>query len=101
MDIDPAELPADVARAAYLIIGEALTNTARHSGSPTAQVLVRRDGSDMVVQVRDQGTLGTFVAGVGVRSMRLRAAEAGGTLRIGSAYPSSTEVTARLPLEGR
>lgn len=101
VDIDPAELPTDVARAAYLIIGEALTNTARHSGSPTAQVLVRYDRSDLVVQVRDQGTLGTFVAGVGVRSMRLRAAETGGTLRIGSACPSGTEVTARLPLEGR
>jgi signal transduction histidine kinase len=101
VDIDAGEPPADVARAAYLIIGEALTNCARHSGSPTAQVVVRRDDDDLVVQVRDEGTLGTFVAGVGVRSMRLRAAEAGGTMSIGPGSFGGTEVTARLPLEGR
>lgn len=101
VSIDPTDLPAEVARAAYLIIGEALTNVARHSGSATAQVSVRREGSDLLLRVRDEGTLGTFVAGVGVRSMRLRAAELDGTLRVRPAHPSGTEVTARLPLEGR
>lgn len=100
VDIDPADPPVAVVRAAYLIIGEALTNSARHSGSRTAQVVVRRDGPDLVLRVRDQGTLGTFVAGVGVRSMRLRAAELDGTLRIGPAEAGGTEVIARLPMEG-
>ena len=100
VDIDPADPPVAVVRAAYLIIGEALTNSARHSGSRTAQVVVRRDGPDLVLRVRDQGTLGTFVAGVGVRSMRLRAAELDGTLRIGPAKAGGTEVIARLPMEG-
>lgn len=99
--VDRVDPPPEVARAAYLIIGEALTNVARHSGSATAEVIVRREGSDLLVRVRDEGRLGTFVAGVGVRSMRLRAAELGGTLQVRPAHPSGTEVTARLPLEGR
>ena len=98
VDIEVGELSAEVARAAYLIIGEALTNAARHSGSPTAHVHARIEGTELRIRVRDHGTLGTYVAGVGIRSMRLRAAEVGGSLHVTS---DPTEVIARLPLEAR
>ncbi|WP_442940260.1 sensor histidine kinase [Nocardioides sp. B-3] len=85
LDVDGLPAPAAAVEvAAYRITVEALTNSARHSGSEeaTASLLVR-DGT-LVIEVRDAGEPGApWQAGVGLASMRERAAELGGTLSIG------------------
>jgi two-component system NarL family sensor kinase len=82
--LDAAGLPALTAAvevAAYRITVEALTNSARHSGSDEAvATLDVRDGT-LVIEVRDAGRQGGhWQLGVGLASMRERAAELGGTL---------------------
>ena len=93
-------LPHDVDAAAYRIVTEAVTNVVRHSGAQTCTVEVQLDGTRLCVQVDDDGTgLPTQPRdGVGLSSMRRRAAELGGTW---SALPrpgGGTRVVVELPL---
>ncbi|HEY2506618.1 MAG TPA: histidine kinase [Streptosporangiaceae bacterium] len=48
-------LPTEADLAAYRIIQEALTNTARHSASQTARVLVSYEQSGVLIQIDDDG----------------------------------------------
>lgn len=97
----PDGLPAAVETAAYRIAVEAMTNAVRHSAGSHCSVRVGTNRGELVVEVNDDGT-GLDPArrpGVGLRSMRERAGELGGTLATGpGATGSGTVVTARLPL---
>jgi len=94
----PATVTAAVEVAAYRIVVEALTNVARHSGSDTAAVILQADDSALVIDVADVGTTNdAWTAGVGIASMRERAAELGGTLTAASS-PGGGRVRAVLPL---
>ena len=53
-----APLPADVDLAAYRIIQEALTNTARHSGGANATVRIAYGDAALLVEVDDDGRPG-------------------------------------------
>ena len=97
----PDGIPAAVETAAYRIAVEAMTNAARHSAGSHCAVDVGADLGQLVVEVSDDGTGLDPVRrpGVGLRSMRERAGELGGTLSTGpGASGSGTVVTARLPL---
>ncbi len=77
------DLPAAVETAAYRIATEALTNAARHSGSDTADLTIGLSAGRLSVTVRDGGRNGReWTPGVGLSSMRERAAEVGGTLTV-------------------
>ncbi|NKE56366.1 sensor histidine kinase [Lentzea sp. PSKA42] len=93
-------LSAAVEVAAYRIVAEALTNTARHSGASTCVITVRQDG-DLVVEIVDdgRGVAADAKPGVGLDSMRERCAELGGSCTVGPAQPHGTRVVARIPLE--
>jgi signal transduction histidine kinase len=82
--LDAAGLPALAAAvevAAYRITVEALTNSARHSGSDQAAATLEVHDGALVIEVRDSGQRGGhWPPGVGLASMRERAAELGGTL---------------------
>ena len=118
----PAELPplpAAVEVAAYRIITEAMTNAARHSGARRVDVTLALTGRDLLIEVRDGGAWGDeaghdgpshdgaladatastaeWSAGVGLMSMRDRAAELGGWCQAGPG-PGGGLVTASLPL---
>ncbi|WP_329787503.1 ATP-binding protein [Lentzea sp. DG1S-22] len=95
-------LSAAVEVAAYRIVAEALTNTARHSGASTCTISVRTDG-DLVVEVVDdgRGVAADSKPGVGLDSMRERCAELGGSCTVGPAHPRGTRVVARIPLEAQ
>jgi signal transduction histidine kinase len=97
----PRALPAAVETAAYRIAAEAMTNAVRHSGATRCVVSIAAGGRDLVVEVRDDGAGidPDRPAGVGLRSMRERAAELGGDCAIGSPTGGGTLVRARLPLE--
>lgn len=92
-------LTAAVEVAAYRIVVEALTNAARHSGSDTVSARLTADAGALTIEVRDRGAghRGRWATGVGLSSMRERAAEIGGSIEVG---PNATGglVRARLPL---
>jgi signal transduction histidine kinase len=95
---DLGPLPAAVELAAYRIVMEALANVARHARASRAWVSLRRDAA-LWLEVADDGDgmPSGFVAGVGVASMRARAAELGGTLTIEPRAGGGTTVACRLP----
>ncbi|HET7310607.1 MAG TPA: sensor histidine kinase [Mycobacteriales bacterium] len=93
-------LPAAVEVAAYRIITESVANAVRHGAPSRCLVSVEASGRDLVLTITDNGRgIGSdAVPGVGLASMRERAAEVGGALDVGSDSRGTT-VTARLPLE--
>jgi signal transduction histidine kinase len=106
VDVDvPAELPALPAAievAAYRIAQEALTNVVRHSGARNCCVRLAADADGLVLEVSDDGAglPAGAVPGVGLSSMRERAAETGGSCEVAARPDGGTRVLARLPLAG-
>jgi two-component system NarL family sensor kinase len=94
---DLPDLPAAVEVAAYRIVTEALTNVARHSSGPSAQVRLDATKDALSVEVTDTGRGGDWRPGVGLASMRERAAELGGSLEAGPSARGG-RVAALLPL---
>jgi signal transduction histidine kinase len=121
-DGERRQLPAEADAAAYRIVQEALTNSARHSAGSTATVYVRYQEDGVVVQV-DDGVAATGPApagpaaarsggpgkdgsgGNGIAGMTERAHALGGWLQAGPRPGGGFRVLARLPLgagrEGR
>ncbi|MEU6716840.1 histidine kinase [Nonomuraea sp. NPDC046802] len=96
------ELPAEVDRAAYRIVQEALTNVSRHAGGATASVRIDYGGDELVVQVDDDGGADPDappVPGVGLLGMRERVTALGGRLRAEPRSEGGFTVRAELPLE--
>lgn len=98
---DLTGLSAAVEVAAYRIVAEALTNVTRHSGAAAVRVRLGVAGGALRIEVADDGRPGSgeWRPGVGVASMRERAAEVGGWC---TAEPTAAGglVTAELPLAG-
>lgn len=96
----PDTLPPAVEVAAYRIATEALTNAARHAGARTCALRLSADPWTLVVEVADDGCgiAADHRPGVGLASMRRRAEELGGTLRIGPGPAGGTLVRATLPV---
>lgn len=98
---DLASVPRDVAAAAYRIASEALTNVARHSGATSCWVRVGLVPEGLRLSVRDNGggvPDQASTAGVGLASMRHRAALLGGHVTVRPVDPTGTEVSATLPI---
>jgi two-component system NarL family sensor kinase len=78
------DLPAAVEVAAYRIVAEALTNVVRHSSASAAVVSLSVQSGMLVIAVHDDGSnVGAgWQPGVGLTSIRERAAELGGRCRI-------------------
>ncbi len=95
-------LPAAVEVAAYRIVMEALTNVVGHARAHTCKVRLAIDGErSFQVEISDDGVglPAEYRAGVGLHSMRERAAELGGTCEIISFPGKGTRVRAILPVE--
>jgi two-component system NarL family sensor kinase len=92
-------LPAAAEVAAYRIAVEAMTNIVRHAGAASAAVRISVDGC-LQVEISDSGAglPEGYRAGVGIISMRERAAELGGHCTIEHASPHGTVVRASIPL---
>jgi two-component system, NarL family, sensor kinase len=92
-------LPAAVEVAAYRIATEALTNVFRHAGARHCSVCISLAGG-LVMEIADDGRgIGDAPAGVGLASMRERAAELGGALSTQPRPGGGTLVRAHLPIE--
>jgi signal transduction histidine kinase len=98
---EPRPLPAEVDRAAYRIVQEALTNVRRHAGTgASAEVTVGYEPGAVRVVVTDDGAGAAADAsdeGNGIAGMRARAAAVGGTLSAGAADGGGFRVEATLP----
>lgn len=94
-------LPAAAEVAAYRIVQEALTNVHRHAKAESAVVKLHLNG-DLYVTVNDDGVgLPPQVrSGIGMSSMRERAAELGGSCTVGPGPKGGTLVRAKLPVNG-
>jgi two-component system, NarL family, sensor kinase len=91
----------------FRIVQECLTNIHRHSGSQLARIRIGRSDGQVSLQVEDRGkgippekreameSGGT--PGVGIRGMRERLRQLGGTLEVRSNV-SGTVVAARFPV---
>jgi PAS domain S-box-containing protein len=100
-------MPQDLETAIFRVVQECLTNIHRHSQSATATVHITRSETEMCVEVHDHGkgipaekrlemeAGGT--PGVGIRGMRERLRQLGGSLQIESGAQGTT-VFARLPV---
>jgi signal transduction histidine kinase len=95
-------LPPPVARAAYRIVQESLTNVVRHTRGASATVIARQDDEHLLIEIFNDGTAGAAAfadgAGAGLAGMRERAAALGGTLEAGPRAEGGFAVRARLPL---
>jgi signal transduction histidine kinase len=101
-DVESLLLPIRVA--VYHIICEALTNMARHSRAGSCVVWIRLDGT-LDVEVVDDGIgiprgESPPWSGIGLRSMRDRAAELGGVWAIEPGDLGGTRVAATFPVHG-
>jgi signal transduction histidine kinase len=83
------------------VFKEAINNAARHSKCSTVAIALRATGSDLWLDVTDDG-LGFDLArggeGNGLGSMRRRAERLGATLEITSVPGAGTAVRLRMPI---
>jgi signal transduction histidine kinase len=94
----PERPPAVIEATAYFVVGEALTNVAKHSKARSVRVRVTRRGSILAVEVTDDGVGGAVVhrsGGLAGLADRVRAVE--GTLRLASPAGGPTTLLAELP----
>jgi signal transduction histidine kinase len=95
-------LPAEVDRAAYRIVQEALTNVRRHAaGGSAAEITIEYGRESLRISIRDDGSGAAAVAadsgGSGIAGMRARAESLGGTLEAGPLPDGGFQVSATLP----
>jgi signal transduction histidine kinase len=97
--ISMPRLPATVDVAAYRIVSEALTNMTRHASARSCAVRLWVD-DELHIEVVDDGVglSEPHVTGVGLWSMRERAAELGGDCVVSASSSGGTKVCATLPL---
>jgi two-component system, NarL family, sensor kinase len=93
-------LPAAVEVAAFRIASEAVTNAARHADARRCVVELSANGSlELWISDDGRGLPAAFAPGVGLTSMRERAAELGGACAFERAPQGGSVIRARLPLE--
>ncbi|MEO3972548.1 sensor domain-containing protein [Streptomyces sp. CAU 1734] len=95
---DGPRAPAAVEAAAYFAVAEALTNAAKHSGSPRAAVELRRGPGRLWIRVRDEGHGGADErGGSGLVGLRRRIAALDGTVDVSSPAGGPTVIEVELP----
>jgi PAS domain S-box-containing protein len=105
---DLARLPAEVELVLFRVMQEGLTNVHRHSGATAAEVVIRREQQQMILEVKDNGCgispegLARFEQtgagmGVGISGMLERVRELGGTLKV-EAGSHGTSLRVTIPL---
>ena len=108
---DFGRLPRDLETAVFRIVQECLTNIHRHADSPVARVRVAQRDGYIRVEVQDHGkgipaqeraeivSSVNGTPGVGIRGMRERLRQLGGTLELHSDEEGKgTLIAARLPI---
>jgi signal transduction histidine kinase len=102
LDVQVAgRLPEQIEIAAYYVVAEALTNTAKHAHASAVDIEVAASDDILRACVRDDGRGGAdFGHGSGLVGLRDRAEALGGQLLLHSAPGTGTSVQVSLPLDG-
>ncbi|GLY93708.1 two-component sensor histidine kinase [Actinoplanes sp. NBRC 103695] len=99
----PRPLPAELDRAAFRIVQEALTNVRKHAGPDAkAEVSVDYAPDGLRLSIRNDGEVGSpgESEGSGIAGMRERAVALGGSLQAGPLPNGGFLVTVSLPVAG-
>jgi signal transduction histidine kinase len=95
-------LPATLQTAVYRIVQESLNNVIKHASPATARITVEQQSDALTVTVLDDGSRASTPSpngsGSGLRGMRERAAQAGGSLEAGPGSDGGWRVEAIFPL---
>jgi signal transduction histidine kinase len=86
-----------VQNAAYFVIAEALTNTAKHAGARHSWVMLREHERCLQVSVGDDGCGGADPQGSGIAGLRARVEALDGRLRIDSPPNEGTVLEVSIP----
>ncbi|MDV6011139.1 sensor histidine kinase [Haloechinothrix sp. LS1_15] len=102
VDVEPEVVtprpPSAVETCAYFLVGEALTNVAKHAAATRARVHARREGDTVIVEVTDDGVGGARLrGGSGLSGLADRAAAIEGTVTVHSPSGGPTVIRAVLP----
>lgn len=95
------ELDSDLAGEVILLVGEALSNALRHSGTSVVEVALEVLGSRLLISVTDQGRgfdADSVVRGMGLDNLDARARHLGGEATVRSVIGVGTLVEVVLPL---
>jgi signal transduction histidine kinase/PAS domain-containing protein len=97
-----ARLPEPVEVAAYYIVSEALTNTAKHAHASAVHVAAEARDGVLRLSIRDDGRGGADPArGSGLIGLTDRVDALGGSIEVASPVGAGTTLLIRLPIEGR
>ncbi|WP_313811842.1 histidine kinase [Glutamicibacter sp.] len=102
----PGWVDEPVQTAVYRIVQEALTNIVRHASATRVEISLQFDERQALVRVCDDGVgLGAADEGNGLRGMRERVQQLGGSVQIGPGAPGGgtgpgTTITASIPNRG-
>jgi two-component sensor histidine kinase len=100
VSVDPAITDPSVARTAWYVATEALTNAAKHAPGTTVTLSVRSAPGGVDVVVTDKGPGGADPSGAGLVGLADRVEAAGGTFELTSTV-AGTKVAVRLPRTGK
>jgi signal transduction histidine kinase/PAS domain-containing protein len=93
-------LPEPVQRAAYYIVSEALTNTAKHANASTVHVAVEARDGVLGLSIRDNGRGGADpTRGSGLIGLTDRVDALAGTIQVASPFGAGTTLLITLPIE--
>ncbi|WP_407645561.1 sensor histidine kinase [Amycolatopsis alkalitolerans] len=99
VDVHPRP-PAAVETTAYFIVGETLTNIAKHSGATEASVKASRAEDKVVLEITDNGHGGAHLRpGGGLAGLADRAATIDGVITVVSPTGGPTVIRADLPCQ--
>lgn len=97
---DNISLPLEKELALYFIAQEALNNILKHARAKNVSVSLKNKKTNFILEVEDDGSgfdpKTTDSGGIGMRSMRERAVQIGGKLRISSEPGKGTKITVTL-----
>ncbi len=99
--INKLSFPMKTKRNFYLIFKEALANVAVHAGCKQINILVKKEHHSIILQIRDDGKgfdVAKKCSGNGLKNMKQRAVEIGGSFNVKSEITKGTTLTLHIPL---
>jgi signal transduction histidine kinase len=100
LGIDGRRLPDAVEVAAYYVVAEALTNTAKHAQASEVNVSAAADDANLHLLIRDDGIGGAdLTKGSGLIGLTDRIEALGGKVQISSIAGSGTSLVVTIPFE--
>ncbi|MCS7461935.1 sensor histidine kinase [Paenibacillus doosanensis] len=99
-DLTDEDMPAEGYETLFRVLQEAITNVIRHSRATKLDVSLVKESGCLVMTIRDNGIAEAdceIREGYGLRTMKTRLTEQGGSLQIAAAEPSGLKIVATIP----